>query len=95
MGRLRARLHMLAISGGRIALLERACCRAGQCRCVQMAKASGASTIIAVDLADKKLEGARSLGATHSINASGLSKGDVAAAVRVSQALAVPLVGDP
>lgn len=37
--------------------------------CLQIAKAFGASEIIAVDVQDEKLENAKMLGATHTINA--------------------------
>lgn len=36
---------------------------------IQMARAAGATTIVAVDIADEKLERARELGATHTVNA--------------------------
>ncbi len=45
---------------------------------IQVAKAFGASQIIALDIRDDKLEAARALGATHTVNA---SQGDVVAAV--------------
>ena len=45
---------------------------------IQMAKAFGASQIIAVDIRDDKLDAAQALGATHTVNA---SQGDVVAAV--------------
>jgi succinate semialdehyde reductase (NADPH) len=46
---------------------------------VQVAKAFGASTIIAVDLADDKLAAATALGATHTVNGAGT---DAPAAIR-------------
>jgi S-(hydroxymethyl)glutathione dehydrogenase/alcohol dehydrogenase len=46
---------------------------------VQVARAFGATPIIAVDVRDDKLEAARALGATHTVNA---ARADVAAAVR-------------
>ncbi|MDR7555029.1 MAG: zinc-binding dehydrogenase [Armatimonadota bacterium] len=46
---------------------------------VQMARAFGATPIIAVDVRDDKLEAARALGATHTVNA---TRTDVAASVR-------------
>ena len=45
---------------------------------IQVAKAFGASQIIALDIRDDKLEAAQALGATHTVNA---SQGDVVAAV--------------
>jgi succinate semialdehyde reductase (NADPH) len=45
---------------------------------VQIARAFGASQIIAVDIGDEKLEIARQLGATETINATGAAPGDVA-----------------
>lgn len=39
------------------------------CSCLQIAKAFGGSKIIAVDVQDEKLENARKLGATHTVNA--------------------------
>ena len=48
---------------------------------VQGAVQSGASTIIAIDLLDEKLEAARKFGATHVINA---AKEDVVAAVKAA-----------
>lgn len=46
---------------------------------IQLAKAFGASAIIAVDVREDKLDAARRLGATHTVNA---STGDVVAAIR-------------
>ncbi len=46
---------------------------------IQMARAAGATTIVAVDIADEKLDRARELGATHTVNASDI---DPVAAVR-------------
>lgn len=46
---------------------------------IQMARAAGATTIVAVDIADEKLERARELGATHTVNAAEI---DPVAAVR-------------
>lgn len=40
-----------------------------QCSCLQIARAFGASEIIAVDVLDEKLQKAKTLGATHTINA--------------------------
>jgi len=39
------------------------------CSCLQIAKAFGASEVIAVDVLDEKLQNARTLGATHTVNA--------------------------
>ena len=39
------------------------------CSCLQIAKAFGASQVIAVDVLDEKLQNATTLGATHTINA--------------------------
>lgn len=39
------------------------------CSCLQIAKAFGASEIIAVDVLDEKLQNAKTLGATHTVNA--------------------------
>jgi len=39
------------------------------CSCLQVAKAFGASEVIAVDVLDEKLQNARTLGATHTVNA--------------------------
>lgn len=47
--------------------------------CLQIARASGASKIIAVDVQDDKLEKAKTLGATHAINA---RKEDAAAKIK-------------
>lgn len=46
---------------------------------IQLARASGASMVVAVDVREDKLDAARRLGATHVVDA---SKGDVAAAIR-------------
>jgi S-(hydroxymethyl)glutathione dehydrogenase/alcohol dehydrogenase len=46
---------------------------------VQMARAAGATTIVAVDITEEKLANARSLGATHTVNA---ATEDAVAAVR-------------
>lgn len=48
--------------------------------CLQIAKAFGASEIIAVDVQDEKLEKAKIFGATHAINA---RKEDAVAKIRV------------
>lgn len=48
--------------------------------CLQIAKAFGASEIIAVDVQDEKLEKAKMFGATHAINA---RKEDAVAKIRV------------
>ncbi len=72
------------------AVYHQACLRAGESvavvatggvgsNIIQLARAFGASEIIAVDVRDDKLEAARRLGATHTINA---SQTDVLAAVR-------------
>jgi Zn-dependent alcohol dehydrogenase len=39
------------------------------CSCLQIARAFGASEIIAVDVLDEKLQNAKTLGATHTVNA--------------------------
>ncbi|AQK80447.1 GroES-like zinc-binding alcohol dehydrogenase family protein [Zea mays] len=39
------------------------------CNCLQIAKAFGASQVIAVDVLDEKLQNATTLGATHTVNA--------------------------
>jgi Zn-dependent alcohol dehydrogenase len=39
------------------------------CSCLQIAKAFEASEVIAVDVLDEKLQNARTLGATHTVNA--------------------------
>lgn len=39
------------------------------CSCLQIARAFGASEVIAVDISDEKLQNATTLGATHTINA--------------------------
>jgi hypothetical protein len=39
------------------------------CSCLQIAKAFGASQVIAVDVLDEKLQNATTLGATHTVNA--------------------------
>ena len=44
---------------------------------IQIARAFGASQIIAVDVREDKLQIARELGATHTVNAGGLTPGDV------------------
>ncbi|GAA1638624.1 S-(hydroxymethyl)mycothiol dehydrogenase [Georgenia ruanii] len=46
------------------------------------AKLAGATTIIALDLADAKLEAAKQFGATHTINTSGMSEDEVVAAIQ-------------
>ena len=46
------------------------------------AKLAGASTIVALDLSDKKLAWAREFGATHTVNTVGLSHDDVVRAVQ-------------
>lgn len=48
--------------------------------CLQIARAFGASEIIAVDIQDDKLQNAKTMGATHTINASNV---DVAEKIRV------------
>lgn len=37
--------------------------------CLQIARAFGASSVIAVDISDEKLEKAKATGATHTVNA--------------------------
>lgn len=39
------------------------------CCCLEIAKAFGASQVIAVDVLDEKLQNATTLGATHTVNA--------------------------
>ena len=46
------------------------------------ARLAGAHTIIGIDIDERKLDWARSFGATHTINSSGLSNDEVVAAVR-------------
>ncbi|MCW2494118.1 S-(hydroxymethyl)mycothiol dehydrogenase [Jatrophihabitans sp.] len=46
------------------------------------ARLAGAGTIVALDLDDRKLSTARSLGATHTINTTGLGQDDVVAAIQ-------------
>ncbi|CAI5469739.1 unnamed protein product [Closterium sp. Yama58-4] len=48
--------------------------------CVQVARAMGAASIVAVDVAEGKLQRCRALGATHTVNA---AKEDVVEAIRV------------
>lgn len=48
--------------------------------CLQIARAFGASEIIAVDVQDEKLQNAKAIGATHTINA---QHDDVAGKIRV------------
>lgn len=50
--------------------------------CLQIAKAFGASDIIAVDVQDEKLEKAKIFGATHAINA---RKEDAVAKIKVQK----------
>ena len=49
--------------------------------CLQIAKAFGASDIIAVDVHDEKLQKAKVFGATHAVNA---AKEDAVEKIRVS-----------
>jgi len=49
--------------------------------CVQVARAFGGRIVIGIDISDKKLEMAKQMGATHTINA---STEDVPERVRVS-----------
>lgn len=51
------------------------------CAAVAGANLAGARRIIAIDLDDSKLEWARTLGATHTINSSGLDQDEVVAAI--------------
>jgi S-(hydroxymethyl)mycothiol dehydrogenase len=46
------------------------------------ARLAGAATIIAIDLDDRKLAGARQLGATHAINSEGLDRDGVVSAIQ-------------
>lgn len=48
--------------------------------CVQVARAFGGRIVIGVDISDKKLEMAKQMGATHTINA---AKEDVPERIRV------------
>ena len=49
--------------------------------CVQVARAFGGRIVIGVDISDKKLEMAKQMGATHTVNA---TKEDVPERIRVS-----------
>ncbi|WP_309132236.1 S-(hydroxymethyl)mycothiol dehydrogenase [Brevibacterium sp.] len=52
------------------------------CAAIAGAALAGAGTIIAVDLDDKKLEWAKDLGATHTVNSRGLDEDGVVAAIQ-------------
>ncbi|CAI5481206.1 unnamed protein product [Closterium sp. Yama58-4] len=57
--------------------------------CVQVARAMGAASIVAVDVAEGKLQRCRALGATHTVNA---AKEDVVEAIRPPWFTLLPLV---
>lgn len=67
--------HAAELRGGeRVAVVA---CGGVGLNVIQIARAFGASQIVAIDVREEKLEIARELGATHTINASGASPADV------------------
>ena len=67
--------HAAELRGGeRVAVVA---CGGVGLNVIQIARAFGASQIVAVDVRDEKLQIAQELGATHTINSSGLSAADV------------------
>ena len=67
--------HAAELRGGeRVAVVA---CGGVGLNIVQIARAFGASQIVAIDVRDEKLEIARELGATHTVNAAGASAADV------------------